>query len=259
MRSVAGLAHEGRSRVGVDVVEVDLERHQAERREARRPADRHVVGGADGRAGDVGAGGGAHVAGRALAHAAAQLVDHAEGVEGVEQPEGVAAAHHHDLRLEDRPVRGARAVRGDDLDAERSERGDGPVGVVVPVRQRVGDERHHVAGRDAGEGLGGVREHRAAVVGGVREQEQLHVRRSGRPAPEAITRASCCRVRGRLRVPRWGERAGGPAPAAGSAATGDAGEPGAPAGGPAHRVCEDVLRGGSPASPQACPSGQWLP
>ena len=75
---LAGLAHEGRRRVGVDVVEVDLERHQAERREARRPADRHVVGGADGRAGDVGAGGGAHVAGRALAHASAQLVDHAE-------------------------------------------------------------------------------------------------------------------------------------------------------------------------------------
>ena len=253
---VPRLAHEGRGRVGVDVVEVDLERHQPERGEARRPADRHVVGGADGRAGDVRAGGGADVAGRALAHARAELLDHAETVEGVEQPERVAAAHHHDLCLEDRPVRGAGAVRGHGLDAERSERRDGPVGVVVPVGERVRDERHHAAGRDAGEGLGGVREHAAAVVGGVREQEQLHGRQSGRPALEAMAgkllpgpRVSTASAAGR------GLRNAG----AGCRARRGRRAPGRPCGPPGASCPRRRPRARSPAWPRSCPSGRCLP
>ena len=186
---LAGLAHERRGRIRVDVVEVDLERHEAQRGEARRVADRHVVGGPDRRAGDVGAGGGAHVAGRAFADVTAQRLEHTEGVQGVEQPERVAAAHHHHVRFEDRAVRSAGAVGGDDLDVERAERGRGSVGVLVPVRQRVGDERHLVAGGDVGEGLGGMREHRAAVVGGVGEQKELHDRHPDRPARDGPEQA----------------------------------------------------------------------
>ena len=175
---VAALAHERGVGIGIDVVEVDLERHEAERGERGRAADRHVVGGADAGTGDVRAGGRAHVAGQPGPHPHAEFLHHTEADQRVEQPERVAAAHHDDVGLEDGPLRRRRSMRRLGLDAERSERLDGPVGVVVPVGKRVRHERDGPAVGDGGEGSGRVGVHRFAVVRRVRQQQQFHHRES---------------------------------------------------------------------------------
>ncbi len=169
-----GLSHERRVRVGVDVVQVDLERQQVQRVEARRLADRHVVGRAYRRTGDGGPGRCTHVTRCTLAHVFAQTVDDFEAVEGVEQTERVTATHHHGVGVENGTGGIGGVMGGDDLDAECPERGRDSLGVVVPVGQRERDERHCLPRRDLDERRGGVTEHRGAVVHRIGKQQEIH-------------------------------------------------------------------------------------
>ena len=102
----------------IDVVRVDLERHQVERGKARWLHDRHVVGGPDRRAGDVRAGAGAEVRHPAVDRRS-HRVDQRQAVKRRDQPEAVATGDKDRLGSADRRARIASAVHTGDIDAMR--------------------------------------------------------------------------------------------------------------------------------------------
>src|SRR5262249_14195880 len=86
-----------RGRIRIEIVGADLEMNEVKSIERGWLDDRHVFGCFYGRAGDVGAGARADV-GHAFGDAAADWQKHLGVVEGLEQPESVAAADEDGLR-----------------------------------------------------------------------------------------------------------------------------------------------------------------
>jgi hypothetical protein len=97
----------------------------------------HVVGGADGWAGEIGAGAGTQVWDTRLRHLA-QRLHHIQRGEGAQQPERVAAADEHRLRVRHRRGKVTGLVEAGDLDACRGQRlaHDSGVGVWVTAGKR---------------------------------------------------------------------------------------------------------------------------
>src|SRR5581483_4210233 len=89
---LARFAHVSRSGIRVDVVRVDLKRYESKRCERGRLHDGHVVGGPDGRTGNIRSGARAHVPHIGV-HAVTDGVEQLKFVQGIQQPESVAATN----------------------------------------------------------------------------------------------------------------------------------------------------------------------
>ena len=122
---------------GIDVVGVDLERHQVERHEAGWLHYRHVVGRADRRARHIGTRAGAEVRDTTVDRGS-NRPDEREPVEGADQPEAVAAGDEDRLRISDRLRRISEGVDAGDLDTVRrepfGESGRGAIVIALGVR-----------------------------------------------------------------------------------------------------------------------------
>src|SRR6185437_6201132 len=176
--------------VGIQVVRVQLERDQAERRQRGHLHDRHVVGGSDGRAGHVRARAGPQV-GHAAADRVLDVVQHVQPAQGPQQAERVAAADEERLGLAHRPGRVARLMQAvhPDADAEAGQRFAHEVGVGGRVAAGEGYEHDPAAAaQDGPDGAGGVLEERLPGCPRVGQQQQFgHRRTVAGPAPGAVT------------------------------------------------------------------------
>lgn len=88
-------------RIGIQVMRIDVERHQAERLKAGRIHDRHVVCRVDRARGHVRSGAAAHVRQLAGEHTTSDRLDQAGVVQMLEQLERVAAANENAFGLLD--------------------------------------------------------------------------------------------------------------------------------------------------------------
>ena len=151
----AGFVHQWRAGLTVDEVRIDLKWNEAERVEAWRKNNRHVVRCFNGWASKICSGAHAEIR-RARADAIAESVEDTESIEGVEKAERVAATYEERLSVFDCGALVRHRVERFDEESRAVEVGRYIRTVSVVILQGVGDEKNARDGAIETQDVGGA-------------------------------------------------------------------------------------------------------